>query len=58
MLHELYPREFHEAMRAIGQRRGLRAPVVGLTVFGYRLASALRSRVAPRSTDDDSKWSG
>ena len=48
LLDEVYPQDFHEAMRAIGQRPGLRGPLIAVTVFGYRLASAVRSRLIRR----------
>jgi GT2 family glycosyltransferase len=44
-IEEMYPREFNEAMRAIGQRSMLQRPVAGITVLAYRIASRLRSRV-------------
>lgn len=50
VLDEMYPQDFYEAMRAIGQRRGLRGPLVAVTVFGYRLASAIRSRLRRRDS--------
>ena len=50
LLDEMYPQDFYEAMRAIGQRRGLRGPLVAVTVFGYRLASAVRSRLRRRDS--------
>ena len=46
LIDQAYPREFQEAMRAIAARRVLKRPLVGLTVSAYRLASALRSRIA------------
>ncbi len=42
---EAYPPEFQEAMRAISLRGALKRPLVGLTVFAYRLASGLRTRL-------------
>jgi hypothetical protein len=41
----LYPREFNELMRAIGQRPLLRGPIAGVLSLGYRIASGVRTRL-------------
>jgi GT2 family glycosyltransferase/glycosyltransferase involved in cell wall biosynthesis len=52
-IEDLYPPEFNEAMRAIGQRPALRRPVAGLAVVAYRIASGVRSRLVGRGRDDE-----
>lgn len=53
LVGEMYPPEFHEAMRAIGQRRRLRGPLVAVTLFGYRIVSAVRQRIVGQRENPD-----
>jgi hypothetical protein len=50
-IEALYPREFNELMRAIGQRPLLRRPLAGALSVGYRIASQVRMRLVRRGPD-------